>query len=261
MDEIRWIKIVTNVFDNRKIKMIEAMPEGDAILIVWFKILTLAGQINDGGLVYFTKDIPYTEQLLATQFNRPISIIQLALVTFERLGMIEVTDNLIMVSNWEKYQNVDGMEKVREQNRIRQSKYREKQKLLASNVTGNVTVTLSNGAEKEIEKENKNIPPNILTDIAPQKGASIPERKKIPPTLDMVRAYCKSRGNNVNPEEWMDHYDSNGWMVGRNHMKDWQAAVRTWEHDKNRTQQKPKKPPVKQENDPKLKKIFGVGGN
>lgn len=49
------------------------------------------------------------------------------------------------------------------------------------------------------------------------------------PTLEQVREYCNERGNNVDPEAWMDFYTSKGWMVGKNKMKDWQAAVRTWE--------------------------------
>ncbi len=50
-----------------------------------------------------------------------------------------------------------------------------------------------------------------------------------PPTLDEVRAYCAQRGKGVDPDKWYDHYTANGWMVGRNKMKDWKAAVRTWE--------------------------------
>lgn len=49
------------------------------------------------------------------------------------------------------------------------------------------------------------------------------------PSLDEVRAYCKERGGRVDPEKWFDHYSSNGWKVGKNPMKDWRAAVRTWE--------------------------------
>lgn len=52
----------------------------------------------------------------------------------------------------------------------------------------------------------------------------------IPPTVDELRAYCQERQNNVNPEKWLAHYQSNGWKVGRSAMKDWKAAVRTWEH-------------------------------
>ena len=50
-----------------------------------------------------------------------------------------------------------------------------------------------------------------------------------PPTLEEVTKYCKERGNNVNPQRFIDYYQSNGWMVGKNRMKDWMAAVRTWE--------------------------------
>ncbi len=50
-----------------------------------------------------------------------------------------------------------------------------------------------------------------------------------PPTVEEVAAYCHARQNGVNPQHWLDHYQSNGWKVGRNPMKDWRAAVRTWE--------------------------------
>lgn len=52
---------------------------------------------------------------------------------------------------------------------------------------------------------------------------------KIPPTVDEVRAYCIERGNNVDPERFVDYYTSKGWLIGKNKMKDWKAAVRTWE--------------------------------
>ena len=64
------------------------------------------------------------------------------------------------------------------------------------------------------------------------------KRVFIPPTLDEVKIYCKERKNNVNPSKWMSHYESNGWMVGKNKMKDWKAAVRTWENNEfNKSEQ------------------------
>lgn len=51
------------------------------------------------------------------------------------------------------------------------------------------------------------------------------------PTIEDVVAYCKERGNSVDPQAWMDHYTANGWKVGRNSMKDWKAAVRQWERN------------------------------
>ena len=131
MAEIKWIKITTSIFDDEAIKVIEQMPEGDAILIIWFKLLIQAGIINDSGLIYFKKDIPYTEDMLAIVFHKPITLIRLALTTFEKFGMIEIADNQsILIRNWEKHQNVSGMEQVREYNRLAKRKQRQKVKEL-----------------------------------------------------------------------------------------------------------------------------------
>ena len=157
MADIKWIKIATEVFDNRKIRQIEIMPEGDSILVIWFKLLCLAGNVNDKGMIYFTNEIPYTDQMLSAHFNRPLTTVQMALNLFQRFGMIEVIDDIIKVSSWEKYQNVEGMEKIREQGRIRTARYREKQKLLECNVTSNATVTHGNGTDidKELDIEEE----------------------------------------------------------------------------------------------------------
>lgn len=160
MSEVKWIKIATNIFDNRKIRQIECIPDGDSIIVVWVKLLCLAGNINDSGMIYFTKEIPYTDQMLATQFNRPLATVQLALKTFESFGMIELVDNIMHISNWEKYQNVDGMERIREQTRKRVAKHREKAHL-TDNSECNVTVTLRNATDIDKDKETDidNIPP------------------------------------------------------------------------------------------------------
>lgn len=218
--DIKWIKLATNIFDNKKIKQIETLPDGDSIIVIWFKLLALAGSVNDNGFVYFTKDIPYTDQMLAAYFNRPLTTIQMAISIFEKYGMIEIVDNVIFVSNWEKYQNVDAMERIREQTRLRVAKHRELKKI-ECNVTSNVTVTQSNATDidKDIDiDKRKDIP----------KGIS--KRKCFaPPTVDEVRAYCQERGNNIDPQRFVDFYESKGWFVGKNKMKDWKAAVRNWE--------------------------------
>lgn len=58
-----------------------------------------------------------------------------------------------------------------------------------------------------------------------------------PPSVDDVRAYCDERGNNVDPQSFVDFYESKGWMIGKNKMKDWKAAVRTWERSETKTRQ------------------------
>lgn len=130
MADVKWIKLTTDIFENRKIRQIECLPDGDSIIVIWVKLLCLAGSINDSGMLYITKEIPYTEQMLATQFNRPLATIQLAMKTFEQFGMLEVIDNVLHISNWEKYQNVDRLAELKEYNRIAQRKSREKKKML-----------------------------------------------------------------------------------------------------------------------------------
>ena len=163
MAEVKWIKIATDIFNNKKIRLIESMPDGDAIIVIWFKILMLAGNTNEGGYIYFTKDIPYTEQMLATLFGNSQPTIQLALKTFQEFKMIDVVDDIIHVSNWEKYQNVEGMEKIREQTRNRVAKHREHKKL-ECNVTSNVTVTQCNATDIDIDiDKDKEKEINILS--------------------------------------------------------------------------------------------------
>lgn len=164
MSSVKWIKITTDIFDDEKILLIENLPEADTIIVVWFKLLVLAGKQNSSGVLMMNDKIHYTDEMLATLFRRSLNVIRMALNTFEQFGMIEIINNVVTIPNWEKHQNVDGLEKVREQGRLRTAKHREKQKLLANsghcNVTGNVTVTQGNALEqeqdKEIDKDNSN---------------------------------------------------------------------------------------------------------
>lgn len=163
MPEIQWIKITTTMFDNEKLKLIDAMPERDTIFYIWIRLLVQAGKTNAAGYIFLNEKIPYTEEMLSTLFNRQIQSVRLALGTLKSFGMIEIAENkLILISNWGKYQNVEGMEKVREQNRIRKQKQRYLEKLISSGVeaeNGRVEETRgvmsrdSHAAEGEGDKE------------------------------------------------------------------------------------------------------------
>ena len=133
MADVKWIKIAVDMFDNRKIKQIGSMPEGDSLLLMWVQLLCLAGNVNDGGFIYLTKEIPYTDEMLATQFNKPISTVRLALKTFEQFGMIEIINNMIFLPSWEKYQSTDRLTAIREKDRERKRRKREAEKLLPQN--------------------------------------------------------------------------------------------------------------------------------
>lgn len=151
MADVKWIKLATNIFDNRKIRQIETLPDGNAVIIVWLKLLCLAGSINDAGMVYFTKEIPYTDQMMAAQFNMPLSTVQLAISTFEQFGMLDVEDNILHIANWEKYQSIDRLNEIREYNRLAQQKSRAKRKALQS--VNDSQLTSQRCHETDIDKD------------------------------------------------------------------------------------------------------------
>lgn len=162
MADVQWIKIYTNMFDiSRKIKHIERMLQGDTILIIWFKLLLLAGKCNDSGAIYVTPKIPFDIDGLAAELRKEddIKIVETALSVFEMYDMIERENGYIYISSWEEYQNIEGLERIKDQTRKRVAKHREKKKISEGNVTSNVTVTLPvtlrNATDKEEDKEKE----------------------------------------------------------------------------------------------------------
>ena len=153
MAEVLWIKLYKDVFNHSKIKQIRKLPEGNNIVLIWFQILCLAAETNDGGAIYLTQDIPYTDEMLAAEFDHPITTIKLALSIFQSFNMILLHNELIMVSNWEKYQNVEGMEKIKEDTRKRVAKHRQKMlgNVTQCNVTDRYNVTQCNAIDIEEE--------------------------------------------------------------------------------------------------------------
>lgn len=117
--------------------------------------------------------------------------------------------------------------------RYAETKYVEEKRLLGTDENGAYTLSKPVGIPDGIPGgiPNSGTPrlgkDRLGKDNTP-KGVS---GRFAPPTLEEVKAYCRERGNNVDPERWMDFYQSKGWMVGKNKMKDWKAAVRTWEKE------------------------------
>lgn len=235
MAEVKWIKITTDIFDDEKILLIESLPDAYAIITVWFKLLCLAGKQNNSG-VFLLGRMPYTDQMLSTIFRMKQTTVRLAIETFQQFGMIEVIDGVITIPNWDKHQNLDKLELAKEKTRQRVARHREKQKLLTEcNVTDTLHVTPCNANRIEEDKEEDINKEHSLSE-------SVAKRKRFtPPTLEEVKEYCSERGNNVDAERFIDYYTSNGWQVGRNKMKDWKAAVRTWERSGNDKPAKPSK--------------------
>ena len=239
MADVKWIKIVTNIFDDEKIRYIETLPNGDESIVIWFRILCLAGKSNSGGLLMMTDRIAYTEEMLSSIFQRDIKSIQLALNVFESLEMIERFDNKIYLTNWEKHQNTESLDKIREDTRKRVARYRDKQKRLDCNVTVTQDVTLRNDTEEEQEEEvekekNKYIGDfELFWSMYPKKVSKQDAYKRFikvvkdQTTFDAIisdlekrkgfEQWIKEKGKFIpnpstylNGQRWLDEYESKG---------------------------------------------------
>nr|DAG69030.1 MAG TPA: replisome organizer [Caudoviricetes sp.] len=177
MADVQWIRITTDMFDNRKIKHLRKLPEGNNIVLIWVMLLTMAGRCNAGGMIFLTENIPYTTKMLADELDFEENTIRLALQVFEELHMVTTDREYLRVPGWEEYQNVEGLDRIRAQTRTRVANHRERKKLSACNVTGNVTVTHGNAAEedKEVEVDIENNKTSSLRSevfVAPEPAAT-----------------------------------------------------------------------------------------
>lgn len=173
MSGVQWVKLSIGMFDNKKIKYLRGLPEGNNIVLIWIALLTMAGRCNANGMIFLTENIPYTIQMIAEEFKFQENTVLLALDQLERLGMITRNQDYLFISNWEKHQNIEGMDKIREQTRIRVAKHREKQRQVLLETTQkedtslkrycNVTVTNGNATEEDKEKEKEIDKDNIYT--------------------------------------------------------------------------------------------------
>ncbi len=150
MQELQWIKLSVRLFDNRKIKRILSQPRGEEMLVFWLRLLCLSGQLNRDGALLFTEREPYDVASLAVECDLPRTLVAEWLEVFIAFGMMTKENGIYRITGWEKYQNVEGMERVREQTKARVKAYRERQREAC-----NVTVTLRNAREEEEEKEEE----------------------------------------------------------------------------------------------------------
>lgn len=234
-----WLKLQRDFFKRSDIMVVENMPNGKEYVLFYLKLLLES--ISHSGELRFTDTIPYNEQMLATITNTNIDIVRSAMKVFTELHMLEIVeDGTIYMSEVEKM--IGSM--ANNPNANRQRRFRENHASvtecngnITESVTENnaivtecnayITESVTNNNESKNKNKSKNKSKNIEKENIQKKEPS----RFIPPTIEEVSAYCIERGNSVNPQRFIDHYTSNGWMVGKNKMKDWKAAVRTWERN------------------------------
>ena len=215
MAEVKWVKLTTDMFDNRKIKYLRKLPDGNKIVLIWVMLLTMAGRCNAGGMIFLTENIPYTAKSLADELDFEENTVILALKALENLNMILTDNGFFSIVGWDEYQNIEGMEKIREQNRLRQAKFKQKQRLLASNVTDNVMVTEGNATDIELDKE-KEIDKEFYTTTTTAE----------PPSLTEVYIYFNEFIENALKEAEKFHaYNANkDWSC----LPNWKATADLW---------------------------------
>lgn len=150
---IEWVKLAVDTFEDEKVKLIRSMPDGDTMALVWVQLICHAGKVNGDGVVRIAEGLTYSDEMLATVLGHPIGTVRLAINTFARFGMVSVDDEGIWLTNWDRYQNIDGMARIREQTRMRVSRHREKVKLLTAPVTLPVTLRNATEEDKELDKD------------------------------------------------------------------------------------------------------------
>ena len=163
MAEVKWIKIVTDVFDDEKILLIETLPEADSIIVIWFKLLCLAGKQNNSG-VFLMGRMPYTDEMFATVFRRPINTVRLALRTFEDFGMIEIINDTVTIPNWDKHQSLDAYEKKKERDRLYQAERRATQKRIAEKSSDTSSdIASQSRRDKKRKEEDRDVDVEVVS--------------------------------------------------------------------------------------------------
>ena len=226
--EVRWIKITTDMFDNRKIKHLRRLPDGNNIVLIWVMLLTMAGRCNSGGMIFLTENIPYTPKMLADELGFEENTVRLALEALERLGMVVSSNGCFAIAGWSEHQNIDGMEKIREQNRLRKQRQREKQKLLpdaSRDSHGTVTQSHATDIDKEEDKEieRDKIDYKGIVDTFNSVCVSFPSVKVI---SDARKKAMKARLKNYSVDDFktlFEKAEASSFLKGKNN-SNWSAT-------------------------------------
>ena len=152
--EVQWIKLSTDIFLNPKMVQLRSMKQGEKLMLIWIMLLVLAGRCNRGGRLLLTDQIPYDIKMLSKELGVSPKTLEFAFGEFVRLNMTNCVDGVWEIKNWEKYQNIEGMEKIREQTRLRNKAMRDRRKL-ERDANRDATVTHRDATEEEEEKEKE----------------------------------------------------------------------------------------------------------
>ena len=224
-----YLRLKDNFFDSDELKILESMKDGYLYSNILLK-LYLRSLKNDGKLVVNDR-IPYNAEMLASVTGHQVGTIKQALSMFKELGLIEILENgAIYMLDIQNFIGKGSTEADRQRLYDRRISEERKQKKL----------TQSRNLEEILEKSTPEIEIELEKDIEIEKeihssASTTTKRKRFEkPSISEIKQYCMERNNNIDASQFFDYYESNGWKVGKNSMKDWKAAVRTWERSEYR---------------------------
>ncbi len=223
-----WIKLKESFMTSDTVDYFMSQKNG-AKFVVLYQILCLKTMNTDGKLSRKIGEIiiPYDAEKISRDCSWfSVKEIKEALNLYKSFGLVyEDIDGSLVISD---YENLIGYE-TNWANQKRRQRETKKGGHCPPNVHQNVHT------DKEIDKEidiRDKINSCFMGDEKPPNPPTTTNRFK-PPTVEEVQEYCRERNNNIDAERFIDYYSSNGWKVGRNSMKDWKAAIRTWERNEN----------------------------
>lgn len=216
-----WLRLKRDFFKRHDIQIIESQPNGKDYVLFYLKLLVES--VDHMGSLRFSDTIPYNEHMLATITNTNIDIVRAAMKVFTELKMIDVLSDQTIYMN--EIENLIGSESYwAEKKRL----YRDKQEELGQ-CPQNV-LEVSEASPTCPSKSNSKRKSNSNT---------IKNSHFVPPSIKEVQAYCKERNNGIDAEAFIAFYDSKGWKVGNQPMKNWKSAIITWEKREKKTPTKP----------------------
>ena len=224
--DVKWIKLSVGLPDNRKIKQIRKLPDGDSLALLWVFLMCLAGETNEDGAIYFTPEIPYTDEMLAEEFRMDINTIRLGLKTFQNFGMLEIVDDIIKLDSWEKWQSTDRLSEIREYNRLAKQRSRAKQKQLQSvndkSMTSQPCQDTDIDIELDIDKNKNRIDYTHIIDMYNDICVSLPRVKSL---SDNRKKAIKDRLNSYSIEQFEELFrkaEQSSFLKGANN-HNWSA--------------------------------------
>lgn len=226
-----YIQLNVNFFEDERIDWLCEQKNGYAYVVLYLK-LCLKTANNNGILTRQIGDmiIPYNVDKIAEITHINVDIVRVALELYKKIGLVYEADENC---NFMRIPDVPGMVGYTTQAAIEKAKQRERRK---QREAGQLLDKCPDNVRQELRVKSIELRDNSLEIEKEDK-----RKRFTPPTVEQVKLYCIERGNTVDAENFFDFYEAKGWKVGNQPMKDWRAAVRTWEKREERSPQKPRR--------------------